>query len=231
MHAVLDTRKQLLPLPGKGRGEGERNSCVLSMPRRFAQSFVPLFSAQILLALSLFLVGCGNKNQQANTPVPPSQSASNSATVSDTAAQSTSQPAVNVSTPVIQPILTVWQEGHAKDAVNLFIQANWNARPIFPSGMVLGMTDAEFKAIPDATRSSKQSELETQLGLIQDLATEVGNEGHDAAAKGDSTRARQCYSALKQFGAALDSPSGQPLVKRTGRVCERMADFGLARLH
>lgn len=182
------------------------------------------------LAASLLLAGCGKHSQATHGPVPAPEPNSLNATSSPAPGASDSQAHPIVSTPVMQPILTVWQEGHIETAINTFLAANWNARPVFPPGMALGLTDAQMKALPDADRQLKTNEMLAQLGLIKQLATAVNNAGQQAAAKKDAARARQCFISLKQFGAVLDAPGNQQLVRFTGQVCNNMANLGLARL-
>lgn len=132
--------------------------------------------------------------------------------------------------PVIQPILTAWQEGHRSEAVDLFVRANWADRPILPAGMVLNMTEAGFKSLSDSERQLRGNEMIAQLDLVKQLASAVSNAGQNAASTGDTGRARQCYGALKQFGAAIDDPKALPLLKMVGQVSIKMADRGLASL-
>lgn len=176
---------------------------------------------------AVVLLAAGSKGDQtSNGPVQPPAVKSNTPASGDAAAR----PTFPVSTPVLQPILTVFQEGHTAQAVDLFIQANWNARPIFPSKMALGLTDTQFKAIPEGERQLRTDEMLAQLDLMKQLATAVSNAGDAAAAKGEALQARQCYESLKRFGAALDDPKAQQLLRMVGQVSKRMAEHGLARL-
>lgn len=135
-----------------------------------------------------------------------------------------------VSTPVLQPILTAWQEGHSSEAVDIFVHVNWSSRPVFPTGMVLGISEAEFKSLSDSDRQLRGSEMMTQLDLMKQLASAVFDAGQSAASAGNIERAKQCYGALKQFGAALNDPKALLLVKMVGQVSIKMADRGLANL-
>jgi hypothetical protein len=183
---------------------------------------------RLALILTFVLLAGGSKGDQTSNGSlqPPSAVKSNTPASGDAAAQ----PTFPVSTPVLQPILTVFQEGHTAQAVDLFIQANWSGRPIFPSKMALGLTDAQFKAIPEGERKLRTDEMLAQLDLMKQLATAVSNAGDEAAAKGDALRARQGYESLKRFGAALDDPKAQQLLRMVGQVSKRMAEHGLARL-
>lgn len=184
----------------------------------------------VLLAALLLLPGCGKHNQATHGPVPAPEPHSANPASNSVAGPSETQAHPMVSTPVIQPILTVWQEGHTETAINTFLEANWNARPIFPASMALGLTDAQMKGLPDDERQLKTNEMLAQLGLIKQLITAVNDAGQQAASKGDAARARRCFTSLKQFGAVLDSPGNHQLVRWAGQVSKNMANAGLAKL-
>ena len=184
---------------------------------------------------SILLAACGKQNKVSPGPVPRQEPASAAATSSPVAVTSPlaatgSQAVILVSTPVAQPVLTVWQEGNKAGAINLFLEANWNARPIFPAGMALSLTDGQINGLSEPDRQLRTGEMLGQMELIRQLAQAVAGAGREAIAKGDAARARKCYTALKQFGAALDSPGGQQVVRATGRASVSMANTGLAKL-
>lgn len=183
-----------------------------------------------LLAASLLLAGCGKQAQSPNPPAQSPQPSSVNPTSSPAADASDTEAHPVVSTPVIQPILTVWQEGHRDEAVNNFLEANWNARPIFPAAMALGLTDNQMKGLPNTDRQLKTNEMMAQLELVKQLVTAVSDAAQEAVSKGDTARARKCYLSLNQFGVALDNPANQPHVKWLGQVARNMAKLGLAKL-
>lgn len=186
-----------------------------------------LFHFPVIVAV--LLCGCGKKDQTAGGDAQNSQVVTDTASASTTAMPAT-QSTVSVSTPVLQPILTAWQEGHTAEAVGLFAKADWSARPIFPQGMAVGLNDAQFKAMSDADRQLRNNEMLAQLDVLKQLATAVNAAGDQAASKGDNVRARQCYESLKQFGAALSDPQAQQLLQMVGQVSRNMGEQGLNRI-
>ena len=178
---------------------------------------------------ALFLGGCGKKDQPAGRGAQNSQVVTDSVSA-NAAAMPATHATVSVSTPVLQPILTAWQEGHTEEAVELFAKADWSARPIFPQGMAVGLNEAQFKAMSDADRQLRNNEMLAQLDVLKQLATAVNAAGDQAASKGDNLRARQCYESLKQFGAALSNPQAQQLLQMVGQVSRNMGEQGLGRL-
>ena len=183
-----------------------------------------------VVAASILFAGCSGKNESSTASAPSPESPSVNATSGPVADTSETEVHPVASTPVIQPILTVLQEGHQEAAINAFLDADWNARPIFPAGMALGLTDAQMKGLPDTDRQLKTNEMMAQVGLVGQLVTAVSDAAQDAVSKGDVARARKCYLSLKQFGTALDNPANQPHVKHLGLVARNMAKLGLAKL-
>ena len=137
---------------------------------------------------------------------------------------------VAVATPVLQPILTAWQEGNHAAALKQFTAANWNGRPIFPAGMALALTEAQIRSLPEADRQLKTGELFRQVGLLKELANAVNEAGTQSASQNDPAQARQYLTALKQFGSALDDPKSAQVVRMVGTVSKNMARNGLAKL-
>ena len=179
-------------------------------------------------AAALFLLaGCGQKVAPTDNPTPPAPAPSNppAATPAPTATA-----LVNVATPVMQPILAVWQEGDRPRAVKLFLEANWNARPIFPAGMSVNLTEAQFAELSDADRQLRFNEITAQLDLIKHLASDVAQAGRDAAAKGDTEQAKKYFAALRQCGAAFDSPDRLKLLQMVGRTMKKIADNETAKI-
>ena len=221
LSAVAERRRATLGYPSKISNP----VAVASLPH----NSLVVVSFYFLMAVAMLFTGCSKSGQPSNdTSQNPEPAAQTTTSNSDMVAGR--QPTVFAPTPVLQPILTTWQEGHTSAAVDQFIQANWNARPIFPPGMAVGLTDAQFKAIPEADRQLRSNEMEAQLDLMKQLATAVGAAANQAVSKGDKSRARQCYNALTQFGAALDDPKAQQLVQMVGQISRRMGEHGLARL-
>ena len=85
-------------------------------------------------------------------------------------------------------------------------------------------------ALSNADRQTKNNEMMPQITTLKQLATAVADEGRDAASKGDVAKARTCFSSMKQFGTALDTPSNLQLVQLLGKGFKETADTELAKL-
>ena len=184
------------------------------------------------LAAIFLLAGCGQKPAQTGASSPPTEVPGTSAvaTPAPTPPPSPAPATVNVASPVMQPILAVWQEGNPARAVNLFAEADWNGRPTFPPGMALSLTEAQFAALPSADQQLKFGEISAQLDLVKHLASAVAQAGRDAAAKGDPEQARKLFASLKQCGAALETPEHLKLLRTVGLTMKNMADRELAKM-
>lgn len=168
-----------------------------------------------IITTTLLLAGCGQK------------SSSNSSSSSPTKTQ---QDTTSATTPVMQPALTAWEQGDMSSAVSHFLEANWNARPLFPPGSVLSLSEDQFKLLSAADRQAKSGEMMSQLDSLKQLAAAVAQAGRDAASKGDSVQARKCFTALKQCGEALDGANSLAMVKLVGQGFEKRADAELGKL-
>ena len=178
---------------------------------------------------AILVVGCGQKDNARNSQVGTAKSTAQSGVTNQVLTAGTPAP-ITVQTPVMQPILTAWQEGNGPAAIARFTGANWNARPLFPASMAVGLTESQFKGLSGSDRNLRNNEMMAQLDLIKQIVMTINEAGQDAAAKGDNIRALKLFTALNQCGAALDDPAAQILVKQVGQVCKGMGGRGLAKL-
>jgi hypothetical protein len=168
-----------------------------------------------MLAVSLFLAGCDN-NDEAPAGSAPARKPSAGAAVA--------------AAPVAQAAMAAWQQGDKSAAVSSFVAADWNARPLFASDSPFSLSEEQFKSLSNADRQVKSNEMLPQISSLKQLAAAVADAGHDAAAKGDAVQARKCYTSLKQFGTALDTPAHTSLLQMLGQSFKSTADTELAKL-
>lgn len=185
-----------------------------------------------LTAFSILLAGCSKKADSTKpSPAPAaarqeSQPATNDSAVSEAPPQAPHP----VPSPVTQPILAVWQEGNRAEAVKLFVEADWSGRPTFPRSMALNLSEDQFGALQPADHELKARELSAQLDLVKQLVNAVAQAGRDTAAQGNTALAQQCFTSLKQFGAALQDPDHLNVVQVVGRISENMGKNELAKM-
>jgi hypothetical protein len=65
----------------------------------------------------------------------------------------TNQASMRASSPVAAPATSAWAKGDKESAVMLFLDTDWTKRPLFDSASLLGLTEDEFKALPDSGSS------------------------------------------------------------------------------
>jgi len=163
-----------------------------------------------LTALLIFgaLAGCGkpgNSNQKASPPA-------------------------NLQPPAAEGILKTWEQGDSTGAVQQFVEADWSARPLFSPGSPMNLSESEFKALSAVQREAESAEVVERLAVLKKVARAVTQAGHDAAAKKDMALARKHFTALDQFGGALDEPNSMLIVKLVGQALKKLAAAETAKL-
>jgi hypothetical protein len=160
-------------------------------------------------ALVLPLAGCGKKAGSSG------QAASSAKASSEKAA---------AGTPVVEPVLNAFRQNDSAAAVRLFVATDWSARPLFEPGSTMSLSENQFKSLAEADQRKKSAEATTADAELTRLAQAVVQAGRDAAAGNDLPLARKHFTALKQFGEALDSADTLLITKLRGRALKKMAD-------
>ena len=133
-------------------------------------------------------------------------------------------------TAVAQPAMTAWEQGDKSAAVASFAETDWSKGPLFPPSSPLSLSESQFTKLSNAERQSKSAEMMPQVDSLKRLAAAVAQAGRDAAAKGETAQARKYFTALKQCGAALDSPDRLRLVQLVGQGLKKTAEAELTKL-
>jgi predicted small lipoprotein YifL len=163
----------------------------------------------VIMAATILIAGCGKKSPSSSATPPPAQTDAS---------------------PAARPALTAWQQGDKATAVSSFLAADWSARPLFAADSSLSLSESQFKALSDAERQAKSSDMMSQIDSLKQLAQAVVQAGHDATSKGDATQARKCFTSLKQCGTALESPDCMQLVQLVGKAFVKMSDTELTKI-
>ena len=168
----------------------------------------------VIICLSAGFVGCGKSGG------PPATAASPTAqTKSATSAA-----------PATSSILTAWQQGDRASAVRLFLETEWTARPLFPPGSTLALSEQQYAALPASKRASDEAQLLATTQALKGVAAAVAQAGRDASAKGDASQARRYFTSLKQCGQALDSPESLAITRAVGRAVKKLGETELSKL-
>lgn len=140
-----------------------------------------------------------------------------------------SAPAAN--TPAAAtPAVNAWQQGKKSDAIRLFVEADWSNRPLFPSGSAASLSEEEFRVLDHQEREKKLDALHARLRLLRELIRAVAEAGKNAAAQGNTVQARQYFSAIREFGGALNSSGYTDVLRGTGKGFVGTADSELQNL-
>lgn len=193
-------------------------------PQRMNKNTLATLAAFALIGVGL--TGCGKKADSSGNPAPPK-----------------GQPATTAATtPVMQSVLTIWQQGDKSAAVAAFLETDWSARPLFAPGSTLSLSETQFQArmkpvwmrfwIPGYAKRAEAQRIQMtkELSEVKQLAAAVAQAGRDAAAKQDLAQAAKHFTSLKQCGAALNRPDSLAIVKLVGQAMTKMADGELAKL-
>lgn len=127
-------------------------------------------------------------------------------------------------------VLAAWQQGDKPAATRGFVETDWKARPVFAPGTAAALTEAQFQALAAPDRDAKLKEVLVQVQLLRELAAAVMKAGEDAAAKNDTAEARKCFTAVKEYGAAIKGAGSVEILTLVGRAIKNVADKGLAKL-
>jgi hypothetical protein len=113
--------------------------------------------------------------------------------------------------------MKLWREGKQSDAVDKFLAVDFSKRPLFPTGSVLNLTEAEFIELPSAARDKMSKAMLDDIQTIKLIAGQVKELAKTPA------KAAQCRSQLKAAGEAFDRPGGLALLKLVGQALKKMA--------
>lgn len=114
-------------------------------------------------------------------------------------------------------VMKLWREGKQSDAVDKFLAVDFSKRPLFPTGSVLNLTEAEFIELPSAARDKMSKAMLDDIQIIKLIAGQVKDLAKTPA------KAAQCRSQLKAAGEAFDRPGGLALLKLVGQALKKMA--------
>jgi hypothetical protein len=132
--------------------------------------------------------------------------------------------------PNMQSVVAAWQQGDKSTAISRFVATDWSERPLFAPGSTLSLSEEQFKSLPPADREAKMKDMISQISALKEPAMAVLQAGRDAAGKKDVVQARKYFTAVKQYGEALDSPDTILFVKQLGPFFKQLADAELSKL-
>lgn len=127
------------------------------------------------------------------------------------------------SSATISEAIKLWRDGKQSDAVDKFLVVDFSKRPLFPTGSVLNLTEAEFIELPSAARDKMSKAMLADVQTIKLIAGRINESAKAARAAQDQSKATLCTSQLKAAGEAFDRPDGLALLKLVGQALKKMA--------
>ena len=128
-----------------------------------------------------------------------------------------------LSSATLDDAIKLWRAGKQSEAAEKFLAVDFSKRPLFPTGSVLNMTEAEFGALPNAARDKMSKSILDDIQTVKLIARQVNETAKTALAAQDQTKASLCTNQLKASGEAFDRPGGLALLKLVGQAMKKMA--------
>lgn len=139
------------------------------------------------------------------------------------AAQAETSTSDQQSAATMDQVMSLWRAGKKDEAVTKFLVVDFSRRPLFSTGSVLNLTEAQFVALPEAARTKLATQMNDDLKTIKELAAQTRNTAKAALASGDKTKSEKCVAQLKACGQAFDQPDSLVLLKLVGKALEKMS--------
>lgn len=131
---------------------------------------------------------------------------------------------------VLEQSLALWSAGKKDAATEKFMAVDWSTGDLFSAGSILGYSEAQFVALPQAAREKLGKQLADQLKAVKAICSRVSESGKAAQAKGEEAQARKCFLQVQHCGEALDQPDRTQLAQLVGQALKKLSAEQLAGL-
>jgi hypothetical protein len=135
-----------------------------------------------------------------------------------------------VAPPTPQGAIDAWQGGHKSAALEAYLNADWDAQPLFPAGSVLNISEDQLVSLPGDQGKTNLAILDTELKIIKEVSRAALESEKAAVHNGDIPQARRCLTAVKRCGTALSSSGRIMLVQFVGQALTNAAEAQLRQL-
>jgi len=213
-----------------------------------------VFSAMTITAIVLFsLAGCAKKENQSPTKV---EKAAPSSEKKTTKAPSKTPPQMSVpagqseagdSTATIDSkagsptvaqapekpmylgqVLATWNMGKRGEALNQFLQLNWQDPAVLQGIPILAMSEQQFAALSQAQRDPITQQAQQFSQTARDMARAVIASTDTFVASGNTVGAKARFDAVQQFGQALAAPERLQIIQLVGKAITSLAQEKLS---
>jgi hypothetical protein len=207
----------------------------------------------ILLAIVVLpLTGCAKKENQApakgKTATPTSAKATktpakapapmNVPAAKSEAATSAVRPESKASAPTVTQapekpmylgqVLVTWNTGKKGEAVNQFLQLNWQDPSVFQGIPVLAMSEQQFAALPEEQRDQISQQVQQLSQTFRDMGQAVISSTDSFIASGNAIGAKARLDAVQQFAQALAAPEHLQIIQLVGKAISQLAQEKLS---
>ena len=125
-------------------------------------------------------------------------------------------------------VLYAWNTGKKGDAVNQFLQLNWQDPAVFQGIPVLSMTEQQFTALPQEQRDRLSQQVQQLSQSFRGMADAVVASTDSFIASNNPAGARARLEALQQFGQALAAPEHLEIIQLVGKSITGLAQDKLS---
>jgi len=206
----------------------------------------------VMAIVMLPLTGCGKKENQGpvkgkpaaptgakttKTPAkaPPRASApaagSKAAVPADKPEPKASAPAVTQAPAkpmYLGQVLVAWNTGKRGEAVNQFLQLNWQDPAVFQGIPVLSTTEQQLAALPQDQRDQISQQVQQLSQTLREMSNAVISSTDSFIASNNPAGARARLEAAQQFGQALAAPERLQIIQLVGKAVTSLAQEKLA---
>jgi hypothetical protein len=207
-----------------------------------------VLSAAMIPMILLGLAGCPHKHGEAQKEVKKTASPKSTTAKSPSRANSpTTKPQATApaapgeskaSAPVVAPmpektvylgqVLAAWKAGKQGDAVNQFLQLNWQDPSVLQGIPALSMSEQDFASMSPAQRDQMSQQVQSLTQNLREIAQAVVASTDSFIASGNSTGAKARLDSVQQFGEVLAAPERLQILQLVGKAITALAQKKLA---
>lgn len=114
------------------------------------------------------------------------------------------------------------QGGQQEEAARVFLAIDWTGPDVFAGGSVLGMSEAEFKALPQTQRIQAGQQSKETAGQIREIAKLMVGQAKENPEKTQAYR-----SSLKAFAGRLSGEDQLLLIQSVGKAIAKYVEMEL----
>jgi hypothetical protein len=127
-------------------------------------------------------------------------------------------------------VLVAWNMGKRGEAINDFLQLNWQDPAVLQGIPVLSMTEQQFAALSQAQRDQMNQQVQQLSQTFRDIGKAVVASADSFIASKNRAGARARLEAAQQFGQALAAPERLAIIQLVGKAIMSLAQEKLSNI-